>query len=206
MNQGAIVPQGGRFGRPQGLLGWVVGQAMTIINGPANRVAVELLDVGPRDQVLEIGFGPGKSIAHLASRASAGFVAGVDLSDVMVKAATRKNEAFIRRGLVELRQGTVSHLPYEVGRFTRALAVNSFQFWPSPADDLREVRRVLRPGGLLVLVLPLKVPKRILSRQGLSADDMSALQALLEGAGFLHVRAEVRNWPWLSEAFVLAQC
>ena len=54
-----------------------------------NRHAVGLLEVRPDDRVLEIGFGPGKQIQLPARRATAGLVAGVDLSEVMVEQATK---------------------------------------------------------------------------------------------------------------------
>src|SRR5215470_14795935 len=82
-----------------------------------------------------------------------GYVAGIDLSDVMVRQAARRNLDFIVKGRVELCQGSVANLPYEYGRFTKVLAVNNYQFWPNAELNLVEIQRVLREGGLLVICL-----------------------------------------------------
>jgi ubiquinone/menaquinone biosynthesis C-methylase UbiE len=71
-------------------------------NKPMNRRAAELLEVRPDERVLEIGFGPGRLIQVLAQRVSAGLVAGLDPSEVMVGQAARRNREFTRQGRVEL--------------------------------------------------------------------------------------------------------
>ncbi|MDE3091598.1 MAG: SAM-dependent methyltransferase, partial [Chloroflexota bacterium] len=72
---------------PKGWLGKVVGWRLSIVNRAANDWVVGLLDLTPTDHVLEIGFGPGVGIQRVAAIANAGFVAGVDSSEVMLQAA-----------------------------------------------------------------------------------------------------------------------
>jgi ubiquinone/menaquinone biosynthesis C-methylase UbiE len=52
---------------------------------------------------------------------------------------------------VRLREGDSAHLPYADGAFDKALSVHTLYFWAEPLDHLRELRRVLKPGGALVL-------------------------------------------------------
>src|SRR5262245_25371805 len=92
-----------QFSGPRGPLGHVAGFLMSRMNVPLNRWVVELMEVGSRDRVIEVGFGPGIAIELAAERASAGFVAGVDLSSVMLAQATRRNRAAIGTRRVELR-------------------------------------------------------------------------------------------------------
>jgi SAM-dependent methyltransferase len=138
-----------QFVRPHGFLGRVAGLLMALLNADMERVVVSAPPLDERASVLEIGFGPGIGIRLLARRLPGGFVAGIDPSDVMLRQATARNRDGVRSGRVDLRLGTSSHLPWEAARFDAVCTVNNVHFWPSLADDLREVRRVLRPSGFL---------------------------------------------------------
>lgn len=139
------------FGRPTGVLGRLGGMIMARTNQWMARRTIELLDVQPGDRVLEIGFGPGVGIQLLAGSASSGWVAGIDPSQEMVEQATARNAADIGTGRVELRRGSVERLPFENATFDRALAINSIQVWADAVAGLREIRRVLKPGGRVAL-------------------------------------------------------
>jgi ubiquinone/menaquinone biosynthesis C-methylase UbiE len=139
------------FGRPQGMLGRLGGLIMARTNAEAGIWVSDLLEVGPTESVLEIGFGPGVIIQHLSKLATAGNVAGVDPSREMVEQARARNRSAIEGGRVELRQGSVENLPFDDGRFHKALAINSMQVWPDAAAGLREIRRVLKPGGRIAV-------------------------------------------------------
>jgi ubiquinone/menaquinone biosynthesis C-methylase UbiE len=139
------------FGRPTGLLGTLGGIIMAHTNRRMAQRAIELLDVQPNEKVLEIGFGPGVGIELLAHSASLGWVTGIDPSEEMVEQASARNAAAIAAGRVVLQRGSVERLPFEDSTFDKALAVNSMQVWPNAIAGLREIRRVLRPGGCVVL-------------------------------------------------------
>jgi ubiquinone/menaquinone biosynthesis C-methylase UbiE len=121
----------------------------------ANRQAaiqvIDLLDIGPVEQVLEIGFGPGVGIELLRKRVLDGYVAGIDPSREMVGQASARNAEAISQGRVDLRRGSVEALPFADETFDKALAINSMQVWPDRDSGLRESRRVLKPGGSLAL-------------------------------------------------------
>jgi ubiquinone/menaquinone biosynthesis C-methylase UbiE len=167
---------------------------MAFTNGPMNRLTAELLDVQPDDHILEIGFGPGSLIQMLASHAARGFVAGVDHSEIIVKQATRRNEAFVRAGRVEVKEGSVSKLPFPDDRFTKVCAVNSFHLWPSPEADVQEVRRVMKRGGLLLLSLRMKHPRQHrFMPPGFTEGEIEQVGDMLERVGFRDIRKEVRR-------------
>lgn len=139
------------FGRPEGLLGRLGGIVMARTNAACGAWIADLLDVGASDSILEVGFGPGVIVRLLSARAAAGQVAGIDPSQVMLEQASARNEAAIRAGRVDLRRGTVEQLPFDADSFDKALAINSMQIWPDAGAGLREMRRVLKPGGRIVL-------------------------------------------------------
>ena len=139
------------FGRPKGILGRLGGIIMARTNRKFASWVINLLDIQPNDRVLEVGFGPGVGIQLLARSASAGYVAGIDPSEEMVGQATARNVKAIESGQVDLRHGSVEGLPFEDNTFDKALAINSMQVWPDAMAGLREIRRVMKPGGRIAL-------------------------------------------------------
>jgi SAM-dependent methyltransferase len=107
---------------------------------------VSLLDVRPDDRVLEIGFGPGLAIRELSRAAHAGYVCGIDHSELMMRQASRRNADGIRQGTVDLRLGSVDALPAFGAPFDRIMAVNALLLWHEPDARLEALRRLLRPG------------------------------------------------------------
>jgi ubiquinone/menaquinone biosynthesis C-methylase UbiE len=116
-----------------------------------NLQALELLMLQTSDHMLEIGFGHGKTIGLAAVRVSNGSVTGVDISKDMVRRASRHYKNAIHRGVVEVSRGDSSGLSFPDGSFDKALCIHTLYFWKDPIRDLREICRVLKPGGRFVL-------------------------------------------------------
>jgi ubiquinone/menaquinone biosynthesis C-methylase UbiE len=139
------------FGRPKGIFGRLGGLIMARMNRQCAAWVTDLLGIRPHDRVLEVGFGPGVGIELLARSASGGYVAGVDPSAEMLEQAAARNVKAIESGRVDLRSGSVESLPFDDHTFTKALAINSMQVWPDAVAGLREMRRVMTPGGSIAL-------------------------------------------------------
>jgi ubiquinone/menaquinone biosynthesis C-methylase UbiE len=137
--------------RPEGWLGNALATVMSWETRRENDAALALLDVQPRERVLEVGFGHGRGIAAAARLARGGLVSGVDHAPDMVAMAARRNRDAIRQGLVDLRQADCSMLPFDAASFDKAWSVHTIYFWNDPRQVLGEIRRVLKPGGRLVL-------------------------------------------------------
>jgi ubiquinone/menaquinone biosynthesis C-methylase UbiE len=147
------------------------------------------MDIQPSDQVLEIGFGPGQAIQEVAKLTRRGLVTGIDLSEVMVSQASKRNAAAIRAGHVMLQQGAESPLPFEDDKFNKAFAVNSIQFWSRPIEGLQEIRRVLKPGGRVVITIQPVWAKTEAEVRMVG----EKLELQLKQAGFKQVRLETRQ-------------
>ena len=141
-----------QFGNPRGLIGHLAGIIMAYENRSRNLWTLSLLEIGPADQVLEIGFGPGWAIQQASRMAVNGLVAGVDRSITMLAQAKFRNRIGIKSGRVDLRSGTAASIPFEDEQFDKVYAVNSFHEWGEVLPGLMEARRVLKPGGLLAIV------------------------------------------------------
>ncbi|WP_163508115.1 class I SAM-dependent methyltransferase [Fodinicola acaciae] len=177
-----------QFHRPTGagghLAGWIMGRRPS--NVARNHWAVRLLDVQPTDRVIEFGCGPGVAIAALAAKAS--YVVGVDQSPVMIGQAGRRNKAAVRAGRARFIQASVQKLSIDDEPFDIALAVNTLGMWPDPVDRLREISRLLRPGGRIAIV---SQPRCQGATAATSAAAVDELTRQLTDAGFQHQRTEM---------------
>jgi ubiquinone/menaquinone biosynthesis C-methylase UbiE len=88
----------------------------------------------------------------LATKLPGGKVYGIAHSLEMVNLSKRVNKSFVGNGCVEINQGSVSSLPYSDNMFDIVTAFETIQFWPNLNEDLREVKRVLKPLGKLLVV------------------------------------------------------
>ena len=191
-----------QFGHPRGVLGWVVGTIMAFENRARNQWAVSLLDAQPQEHILEIGFGPGLAIRALGQTTGAALIAGVDDSLVMMQQARKRNTAAIRSGRVALQHGSVAQLPYPDAAFHKVLAVNSLHHWPAPSDNLREVRRVLKPNGLVAIV---EQPRGVATDEQVQAR-ADELATLLVTAGFQNIRRAFQPMRPAPSIGVLGMC
>jgi SAM-dependent methyltransferase len=139
------------FGRPRGVPGRLGGIIMAHTNADCGAWVTELLEIGACDSVLEVGFGPGVIIQRLSKLAVAGHIAGIDPSEEMVAQARAQNATAIKNGRVDLRRGSVEHLPFDDNAFDKALAINSMQVWPNSNAGLTEIRRVMKPGARVAI-------------------------------------------------------
>ncbi|MFE2627683.1 class I SAM-dependent methyltransferase, partial [Streptomyces sp. NPDC059374] len=120
-------------------------------DGPAYAAAVAELGLGEGDRVLDAGCGTGRALPPLrAAVGVSGVVLGVDLTPAMLEAARRAGRD--RDGRLFL--ADVAALPLRPESVDAVFAAGLIAHLPHPADDLRELARVVRPGGTLALFHP----------------------------------------------------
>jgi len=179
--------------RPHGFKGRVFGWFMDRFNARAQDFVLSRLEVQPSDRILEIGFGTGQLVRKLARKARVGFIGGIDPSELMLHRAERRTWRFRKRGRVELKLGEAAALPWPDASFDKVAALHCFQFWADPARDLAEVRRVLKPGGLFVLVLRRRRragPKWLPNPVSRSGQEILGAFQLVSESGFAQTRIE----------------
>jgi ubiquinone/menaquinone biosynthesis C-methylase UbiE len=187
-------------------VGRFFGTVMARLNHEMNLMTLELLSVRPGERLLEIGFGPGRLIAALAERTGKGVIWGVDHSDTMVRQAVARNRKALEARRVALLEAAVSRLPFAEACFDRVCAVNGFQFWPCPEQDLREVRRVLKPGGLLALTLRSGAGSSPLGMGRLAEPErVEGAARALAAAAFRELRVESRRLRYVTASCLLAR-
>ncbi len=140
---------GQQFRNPSGVPGRVMGNVMRVINRRPNRLAIAALAIEPEDSILELGCGPGSAINAMSRLAVRGVVHGVDQSATMLAQARRRNRKAMRSGRVALHHGSFERIPVSNASIDKILAVNVVYFWTNMPAILAEMRRVLRPDGLI---------------------------------------------------------
>lgn len=178
-----------QYRTPTGFRGFFIGQAMLEQHRPENLWTLNLLDLTPRAQVLEIGFGPGLLLRHMACRVKKGKVFGVDLSSIMVVMAGLRNLWPLITGQLQLRRGDALHLPHRKNSLDTIVSIHGIYFWMAPLGVIQECRRVLKPGGRLVLTFmpSSKWPEQ---GKGVTCHVFSEVEvcSLLEQGGFQNIR------------------
>jgi ubiquinone/menaquinone biosynthesis C-methylase UbiE len=148
-SNGTVVSQ---FSKPTGWMGRYTLWRMNASHSKLTDWGLEHISIGSHFTILDVGCGGGKTISKLAAIATQGKVYGIDHSDESVAVSKRKNARWISLGRVELRHGPVSELPFSDDAFDLVTAVETHFFWPDLPADMREVWRVLKPGGTLIIV------------------------------------------------------
>ncbi|MFF9045678.1 class I SAM-dependent methyltransferase [Streptomyces parvulus] len=154
-------------------------------DGPAYAAAVAEMGLREGDRVLDAGCGTGRALPPLRSAVGpSGLVLGADLTPAMLEAAVRAGRD--RDGRLVLTD--VAALPLGSRSLDAVFAAGLIAHLPDPAGNLRELARVVRPGGVLALFHPIG-RAALAARQGrrLTPDDLRArdnLAPLLAGSGW----------------------
>jgi SAM-dependent methyltransferase len=143
---------GQQWRKPTGWLGRLLLRAMNINHSKLTGWALDHISVGTHDTILDVGCGGGGTVHRLARIAAEGKVYGIDFSEESVKVSRATTKQLVKMGRVEIRQGSVSCLPFSDATFDLVTAVNTHNYWPDLVAAMQEVLRVLRPGGKLMIV------------------------------------------------------
>jgi ubiquinone/menaquinone biosynthesis C-methylase UbiE len=168
---------------------------------------LEHISIENHHTILDVGCGGGRTVGKLAAIATQGKVYGVDYSDQSVAATKRTNARWIDLGRVEIRQGSVSQLPFPDGMFDLVTAVETHFWWPNLPGDMREVFRVMKPGGTLVLIAEIykgantmaaKLAEKYASRTGMTLLSVNEHRELCTNTGYSDVQViEERDKGWI---------
>jgi len=118
------------------------------------RAAVDALGLQADDAVVELGCGPDKAMALLASRARQGVVYGVDLCPKRLEHTLRNNQAGVGQGIVRLYRTSFKRLPFAAGSIDKIIGVDGIHAWEDPVAVAVEMRRILRCDGRLAIYAP----------------------------------------------------
>jgi ubiquinone/menaquinone biosynthesis C-methylase UbiE len=182
-----------QFGKPTGFFGKIIANSMARGHKEFYKNALKAINPKKDDECLEIGFGSGIFIKKYLSHVSK--IAGIDYSEDMVKLASDINRTLIESGKAEFKQGYASSLPWADEEFSIVVLIEVFFFLNEPEKALKEIYRVLKPGGRLVIEMSFNKDdgldhKRHIKKMNLRLYSGEEMKKLLDQAGFSDVALE----------------
>ncbi len=169
------------------------GESMEKGHRPVGEQAIARMRISPDARVLDVGCGSGWATRMLAEYAFNGRVTGIDISDEMIRVARESSRSLPN---VDFEIASAEQLPFPDHEFTHAFSMESLYYYRNIPQALKEIHRVLKPGGLFVAIMDLyweneathqwidtlKVPVELLS--------VGDYHSLFIDAGFVNIRDE----------------
>jgi SAM-dependent methyltransferase len=145
-------PQVTQCQKPTGWLGRLIARNMNARHSDVTDWGLSHLRLEQDFTILDVGCGGGRTVSKLAAIVTEGNVYGLDYSSASVAVASTKNRDWIKKGRVDIREGSVSQLPFATGIFDLVVAVETHFWWPDLPGNFREVLRVLKPCGTFAII------------------------------------------------------
>ena len=138
--------------KPSGWLGRRVVRAMNLSHATMTDWGLQQVTVPKNAAILDVGCGGGGTVRKLVALAPEGKVVGLDYSSASVAVSRDTNAREIEAGRVQIEQGSVAALPFPDRSYDIVTAVETHHYWPDLPANVREVLRVLKPGGTFILI------------------------------------------------------
>ena len=181
-----------QLANPDGAIGLAVADWLNENNKQGNQRTVALLAVEAGHHVLEIGFGNGRTAPFVITQAADVRYTGIDISPTMVAEASTFNAALVEAGKASFHLAYAHEMPFDSRSFDRVFSIGVIHFWAEAAASLVEVRRVLRPGGLMLMgcLAPREAPDFARREYGFYLRDATEWEALCREAGFTDINIQ----------------
>ena len=138
--------------KPSGPVGKRMVRAMNVGHSKMTEWGLQQVIVPQNAAILDVGCGGGRTVRRLAALAPRGKVIGLDYSAASVAVSRDTNADDIASERVQIQQGSVAALPFPDCTFDVVTAVEMHYYWPDLPANVREVLRVLKPGGTFALI------------------------------------------------------
>ncbi|MFX1320592.1 MAG: class I SAM-dependent methyltransferase [Promethearchaeota archaeon] len=138
--------------KPSGKVGRIIARGMNKGHAKLAKWGLSKIVIEPNYIILDIGCGGGGNIKRFAEIIVDGKIYGIDYSETAVSVSKEVNKRYLENGTVEIYNASVSSLPFEDNFFDIISGFEAYYFWPDLPTDLKEIYRVLKPKGKIILV------------------------------------------------------
>lgn len=191
--------------KPEGFWGKLMIRSMNKGHSKLTDWALSFLKIDRTSNILDVGCGGGKTVAKLCEMVGNGKVYGIDYSELCVKNSQKLNHKNIICGKAKILQASVSQLPFQDNEFDFVTAVETYYFWPDKLNDLKEIYRVLKSRGKILLVFEmLKTDEdpskweKVESTLNIEAVTREGIVDMLLRAGYLNIQTFTKSGTsWL---------
>ena len=185
---------------PTGPRGRLVAKMMNQHHEPLTLWGLTKTTVGKDYVILDVGCGGGKTLGKLAKLAPMGQIFGLDCSIDMAKFSKKINKTLVSQNRLEIIEASVDKICFRNAHFDLVTAFETYYFWTNLPDALNEIKRVIKPGGHLLLVNELMfgvTSAKIIEETHVKLLPLDQIQNLLKSAGFVSVRVFTEaESPW----------
>ena len=191
--------------KPDGFWGKLMIRSMNKGHHELTDWALSYLDINNGDVVLDVGCGGGRTVSKLCNLVGSGKAYGIDYSELCVKKAKSYNNKNVLCKKAVILQASVSQIPFDDNMFDKVTAVETYYFWPDKLNDLKEVNRVLKPGGKLMLVFEMLFDENnpdkwtaVEEKLNIKAVSESGIVNILKQAGYVNISTYTKEGTsWL---------
>lgn len=187
--------------KPHGWLGRLTLWRMNKSHSKLTDWGLSHVSIAPHDTILDVGCGGGRTVSKLAALATQGKVYGVDYSAESVVVSQKTAAQAIAADRVEIRQASVSQLPFSDNTFDLITAVETHFWWSNLEGDMGEIFRVTKPGGSLILIAEIykgantmaaKLAEKFAERSPITLLSPDDHRDLLTNAGYSDVQIDAQ--------------
>ncbi|WP_442846275.1 class I SAM-dependent methyltransferase [Leeuwenhoekiella sp. H156] len=140
-----------QLGCPTASKGLAVAKQMQESNKEMIINAFKILDIQPKDSILELGPGNGWHLSQVLKNKELITYTGLDISKLMVEEAKKNNSVFAKQRTVQFQTYNGTLLDFPAEQFNKIIAINTIYFWRDPNKIINQLYNLLQKGGSLVL-------------------------------------------------------
>lgn len=139
-------------GFPAGDTGTAMLMRMNEHHKPLREWGFSFIDWRPGMEILDVGCGGGAAIHEMLSLSEGSIVKGIDHSDESISLSRVMNAEAIKYERCRIEKAKVEHMPFLDREFDLVTAIETMYFWPDPLAAMREIKRVLKRGGIFAIM------------------------------------------------------